>query len=70
MAGINMAPNDKTPFQQAFAVFIVAYERNRHLQDRCVAGESVDTAKCVYFDYLRNQASEELYRVSAGTRHR
>ena len=70
MADITMATNDKPPFQQAFAAFIDAYERNRHLQDRCVAGESVDTAECVYLDYLRNQASEELYRVSAGTSHR
>ena len=70
MADITMAATNKPPFQQAFAAFIVAYERNKRLQDRCVAGESVDTAECVYLDYLRNQASEELYRVSAGTSHR
>jgi hypothetical protein len=65
-----MAVTDKTPFQLAFAAFIVAYERNRRLQDRCIAGESVDTAECVYFDHLRYQASENLYKVSAETRHR
>jgi hypothetical protein len=62
-----MAATDKTPFQQAFAAFIVAYERNRQLQDRCIAGESVDSAESVYLDYLRIQASEDLYRVSAET---
>ena len=47
-------------FEQAFAAFIVAFERNQALQSRCAAGESVDLGQCVYVRHLLTVASEAM----------
>ena len=47
-------------FNEAFAAFILAYERNAALQARCSAGENVDIGECVYLRHLLTRASEAM----------
>jgi hypothetical protein len=51
-------------FNEAFAAFILAYERNAELQARCSAGENFDLAECVYVRYLLTQAGEALLQAA------
>lgn len=47
-------------FEQAFAEFVVAFDRNQALQARCMYESGIDPAQCVYVRYLLTVASEAM----------
>lgn len=51
-------------FNEAFRAFIVAYEADRALQERCNHESGIDLASCVYFQHLREVASSALYETA------
>lgn len=51
-------------FEEAFAKFIVAYEAERHLQERFKYESGLDATEGIYLSRLRDLASEALYEAA------
>ena len=60
-----MRPGLVVTFEQAFAAFILAYERNAELQARCSAGANVDPASIIEVRFRLYQSGEALVAAAA-----
>jgi hypothetical protein len=61
-----MRPGLVVTFNEAFAAFILAYERNAALQARCSAGENFDPASIIEVRFRLYQAGEALVSAASG----